>query len=949
MPAPEAIIRLLETFQRNRAAYSAGSYNETQVRREFIDPFFEALGWDVSNRQGHAEAYKDVKHEDSLKIGAATKAPDYSFRIGGARKFFVEAKKPSVNLKDDISPAFQVRRYAWSAKLPLSILTDFEELAIYDCRHRPDKKDTAATGRVRYYRCEEYPEKWDELAALLSREAVLRGDFDAFVEGFGGARGTQEVDAVFLAEIERWRAELARNFALRNASLSQRELNFAVQRTIDRIIFLRIAEDRGIEPYEQLAGIKDYPALVQLFRRADDKYNSGLFHFKSEAGRDAPDDLTPTLALDDKVLAGIVKNLYYPDSPYEFSVLPADILGQVYEQFLGKVIRLTAGHQAKVEEKPEVKKAGGVYYTPTYIVEYIVRQTVGRLVAGKTPNAVSNLRILDPACGSGSFLLGAYQYLLDWHRDYYAASDKKSDRARLVEIGPDDYRLTIEERKRILLNNIYGVDIDAQAVEVTKLSLLLKVLEGENQQQLGLFQERALPSLDGNIQCGNSLIGPDFYSGQQTMFDLDEDERYRINVFDWQAAFPGVMAAGGFDAVIGNPPYIFTRSEGFTKFEKDYFYQKFKYQNYQLNTFAMFTEAAYFLIRPSGRFGFIIPNNWLTLGTMKPFRDFLVQETGELTVVNNLHKVFSGANVDTSIVTFAKQPSGLVDLIESTKPDEYTLIASVESKSLLNEQVIQIRMYKDEGSQKLVSRIEGVSQPLASIAEVKAGLKAYETGKGQPPQSDKMKKDRIYHSLERVDDSYRKYLEGKDVKRYELAWSGSYLKYGPNLAAPRDPRLFEGRRILIRQIPSLPPYSINGVIVGGEELNDINSMIILASPGYSLEYILGVINSRLLTYWFDLKFDKFQRKTFPQFKVNELAQFPIRSVDQENPAEVAQHDRMVTLVEAMLALHKGLAAARTPDEKTRLERQIEATDKQIDALVYQLYGLTEEEIKIVEG
>jgi len=274
-------------------------------------------------------------------------------------------------------------------------------------------------------------------------------------------------------------------------------------------------------------GQQIYKRLIEIFYQADDRYNSGLFHFRTEKERtDVPDTLTPDLKIDDKVLKDILKNLYYPDSPYEFSVLPADILGHVYEQFLGKVIRLTQSHRAVVEDKPEVRKAGGVYYTPTYIVDYIVKQTVGKLVKGKKPGprgSVSNIRILDPACGSGSFLLGAYQFLLDWHRDEYIkdGSEKwaRGRTPRLCQTSNGEWKLTIEERQRILINNIYGVDIDSQAVEVTKLSLLLKVLEGEDEQtigrQLSLFHKRVLPDLANNIKCGNSLIGPDFYDGKQ--------------------------------------------------------------------------------------------------------------------------------------------------------------------------------------------------------------------------------------------------------------------------------------------------------------------------------------------------------------------------------------------------------------------------------------------------
>lgn len=580
---PAMIHDLADRFDQNIEAYRSHDYNETQVRHEFIDPLFIALGWDVNNEKGYAEAYKDVVHEDAIKAGGATKAPDYCFRIGGTRKFFVEAKRPAISIKEDGDPAYQLRRYAWSAKLPLSILTDFEEFAVYDCRVKPAKTDKASAARVLYLTCSEYVERWDEIASIFSREAVLRGSFDRYAESTKLKKGTAEVDAAFLKEIEYWRDLLARNIALRNSGLTRRELNFAVQRTIDRLIFLRICEDRGIEEYGQLMALENgtrvYARLCGLFRRADERYNSGLFHFRQEKGRpEPPDELTLNLQIDDKVLKEILKDLYYPESPYEFSVLPADILGHVYEQFLGKVIRLTPAHRAKVEDKPEVKTAGGVYYTPTYIVDYIVRNTVGKLLEGKSPRQASKLRILDPACGSGSFLLGAFQYLLDWHRDWYVDNDlekwAKGRSPKLYQGPGGDWRLTTAEKKRILLNKIYGVDIDPQAVEVTKLSLLLKVLEGENEQtlvkHLRLFQERALPDLANNIKCGNSLIGPDFYEGQQ-MDLLDEEERYRINAFDWEAEFPEIMAAGGFDAVIGNPPWGATYSQEEKQYLREYY------------------------------------------------------------------------------------------------------------------------------------------------------------------------------------------------------------------------------------------------------------------------------------------------------------------------------------------------------------------------------------------
>jgi type I restriction-modification system DNA methylase subunit len=635
MATPQLVLELIERYNRNRAAYRSEQYNEARLRIEFLNPFFEALGWDVNNKQGYAEAYKDVIYEDAIKIGGATKAPDYCFRIGGTRKFFVEAKKPAVNLRDASDPAFQLRRYAWSAKLPLSILTDFEELAIYDCRVKPAKEDKATTARIKYLTYTDYPQRWEEIASVFSREAILKGSFDIYAEETKGKRGTAEVDTAFLQEIESWREMLARHLASRNKNLTQRELNFAVQMTIDRIIFLRICEDRGIENYERIRalvkGSHVYQRLCNLFQEADERYNSGLFHFQKEKDvPEPPDTLTPHLVIDDKPLKDIITRLYYPDSPYEFSALPANVLGQVYEQFLGKVIRLAPSHQVMVEEKPEVRKAGGVYYTPTFIVDYIVRHTLSKLLEGKKPGprgGASKIKIVDPACGSGTFLIGAYQYLLDWHRDRYVEDGPEKHRKELYQGQGGQWLLTTQEKKRILLNNIYGVDIDPQAVEVTKLSLLLKVLEGESSQtlnaQLSLFQERALPDLDHNIKCGNSLIDSNFYN-TPTLPLFDEETQYRINAFDWSRAFPEAFSGDdpGFDAVIGNPPYIRIQAlKEWAPLEVEYYKKAYKAAakgNYDI--YVAFVEKGLSLLNKQGQLGFILPHKFFNAQYGEPLR-----------------------------------------------------------------------------------------------------------------------------------------------------------------------------------------------------------------------------------------------------------------------------------------------------------------------------------------
>uniref|UniRef100_UPI0035AF6D88 Eco57I restriction-modification methylase domain-containing protein n=1 Tax=Promineifilum sp. TaxID=2664178 RepID=UPI0035AF6D88 len=652
MPAPTPLTTLIARFHHEYPAYKSGRYNETEARVHLINPLFEALGWDVADRLGRGE----VKHEDRLPIAGKSKAPDYGFRLDGKLRFFVEAKKPAVDLDRLADPAYQLRRYTWTAKLPLGILTDFEEFAIYDGRVRPVQGDKPAVARLRYWRYTEYADAWDEIAATFSRDAVLAGSLEQYAAERGGKRGVAAVDAEFLKEIEHWRDLLARHLALRNPRLTQRDLNFAVQQTIDRLIFLRIAEDRAIEPYGQLRDLATGPGtfdrLMAVFLRADQRYNSGLFHFGHEKGRGDPDRLTPALQVDDKPLKEIIRALYEPVSPYEFSVFPADILGQVYEQFLGKVIRLTDGHRAVVEEKPEVRKAGGVYYTPTYIVEYIVRQTVGRLVEGHAPDPAgpaSRLRVLDPACGSGSFLLGAYQFLLDWHLAGYLQDVKKWSRKRggtLHQTAAGEYRLTLAERKRILLDNLYGVDIDPQAVEVTKLSLLLKVLEDTPESlgaQLQLFAERVLPDLGDNVKCGNSLIGPDFYAQAALLPDADAE---RINAFDWRREFKGVMDAGGFDAVIGNPPYIRIQAlKEWAPVEVEYYKRAYRAAgkgNYDI--YVVFVERGLELLNERGRLGFILPHKFFNAQYGAPLRGVIAAGKHLSGVVHfGDQQVFAGA------------------------------------------------------------------------------------------------------------------------------------------------------------------------------------------------------------------------------------------------------------------------------------------------------------------
>ena len=957
------IQELVERFGRNLEAYKRSDYKETPVRVEYIDPFFEALGWDVRNVRGRSEQYKDVVHEDAISISGASRAPDYCFRVGGTRTFFLEVKKPSVDVKGDVGPAYQLRRYAWSAKLPLSILSDFEEFALYDCRSRPKPADKASVGRVKYFTFDQYFERFDEIYDVLAREPVLQGSFDRFVQGTKGKRGTSEVDAEFLKEIEGWREALARNIALRNPALSVHELNFAVQRTIDRIIFLRMAEDRGIEAYGRLlaltAGPHIYPRLAgDLYRQADEKYNSGLFDFQA-------DTLTRSLAVDDRVLKPLLAGLYYPQSPYEFSVLPVEVLGQVYEQFLGKVIRLTPAHRAVVEEKPEVKKAGGVYYTPAYIVDYIVRQTVGRLVEGQTPRQISRLRILDPACGSGSFLLGAYRYLLDYHRQWYETHDPTrhagGKQPAVYQASGGSWRLTTAEKKRILLDNIYGVDIDRQAVEVTKLSLLLKVLEGETEesigQQLSFWRQRALPDLGANIKCGNSLIGPDYFQGQLLP---DEEEVRRVNPFDWQAEFSQIMAAGGFDAVIGNPPYVDIKA--LPEASVAYLFTSYQTANNRVNLFACFIERSLTLLcKPRGRFSMIVPTALLTQETYRSLRAHVCTHYDVSRVVRLPNESFGSAagdvKVDTVIivVSAAKRSNRQVqivgyegyDRITKIDPNEAHVVGVVsQSRWTETDDCIWSINVTDEQA-AVLRRCEERSTPLEACAEFSLGVTPYDKYKGHSPAQIR---NQVFHADKPKDETFRELLAGNDVRRYHLEWNGTkWISYGPWLGAPRQQRFFIDRRVLVKQIIDWTSRRIWATITDEELYNTQNAFNLLPRAGCSLDYVLGLLNSQLMTFYHRKKYlDEFKMR-FQKVLIRDCKRFPIRTINFDDPVDVARHDKMVALVERMLDLHKKLAAATIPADKELYQRQIEATDLRIDELVYELYELTDEEIAIVEN
>ena len=1005
---PVELKKLVDTFQDNYDWYNNPSYNETQLRREFLDKVIKILGWDVDNDAGYAETFKEVIHEDRQEVDGKTKAPDYCIQQGGKKLFFIEAKKPSVDLKQDINPAFQVRRYGWSAKLLLCILADFQEWAIYDTTTKPDAKDKAGISRIFYCRFDELDTPyrdglthWQYIESLFSKTAIMKGSLEKFKKS-DKKRGTQEVDGAFLEDIEKWREDLAKNL-VKNNTLDERELNSIVQRTIDRIIFLRICEDRGMETENSLLKLTEksktdiYKGLLDLFQLADTKYNSGLFHFIEEKGNPEPaDKLSLSIKVSDNILKDIIKSLYYP-APYQFNQMPADILGSVYERFLGKVIRLTSSRRAIIEEKPEVRKAGGVYYTPSYIVDYIVDNTIGEQLKGKNPKTIGKFRIVDPACGSGSFLIVAYQKMLDWYLEQYMKSPE-SYKKQLVKTGNESYKLSITERKRILIDHIFGVDIDTQAVEVSKLSLLLKALEGittlEATPRLAL--ERLLPSLGNNIKCGNSLIGSDFYNCQQQL-DLSMEEQIKINVFDWDTGFKEVFADGGFDAVIGNPPYVKEYTER-SIFENIKQAKLAKYYQGKMDLWYFFVCHGLDILKKKGKLGFIAPNNWITNYGASILRNKIMTDAKIDSYVDfGDFRVFSEASIQTMVFILSRGNNSKKYNFDYFKIQNNKLDVSDLSKVLTNSddiEHIKININPLEMQDKLITFVDnrkytvlskilevgkyhliekdiaqGIVYPqdflnqknrniLGDNFEIGDGIfvinnqekrdlnlannelklvrPEYNTGQiGRYFANDKNNNWVIYtgSSFKKIESITPYPNIKKHLDKFAKIITSSNAPYGLHRARNED--FFKGEKIIsLRKCAGQPKFAYV----------DFDSYVsatfyVIKPNNISLKYLTGILNSRLIAFWLKNK-GKMQGSNY------QIDKEPLLDIPIFNTTDKRQQEQMVSLVDSMLKLKR--QEAKTSQEKTVYERQIMGLDNEIDNLVYKLYGLTQDEIKIVE-
>jgi hypothetical protein len=867
-----SITDLVAAFRASLIELRDPQTSEAVVRQEYIDPFWKALGWDVANHGHRSYAEKDVLIE--ARVGtvegerARNRRPDYLFRIDGFPRFVVEAKKPAVDLRTDKDSIFQAKTYAWSAQIPFAILTDFEEFRLFDTTIKPYLEEPSR-GLVEEFdlRFEDYVAQWDVLRQTFGREAVAGGSLERLlaklkrvragrrIRGFDrmlfDLRGTEPVDQVFLKHLEDYRLRFAREIYRENRARFREaetrhgaaELAEATQRLIDRLVFMRVCEDRGIISYGTLRGAVEnaamnrldlYDILRQHFREFDARFNGYLFKAHFSEG----------LSVSAELLADFMRSLYLPEGPYRFDAIGDDLLGIIYERFLGSSITVERGAVA-AKEKPEVRHAGGVYYTPRFVVDTIIRRVVAPKVEGKTPLEVRDVKILDPACGSGSFLIAAFQYLVDYCCQYVTdhpgsaevpASPRARSKTRTIasQNGEGRWLLTPDFKAELLTSCIHGVDIDAQAVEVSIMSLYLKTLENMPEDwQRGMLEHTLLPPLDNNIRCGNSLLSQtdfDNYWDEKngSLFPCDSDVAFRINAFDWSSGTHGfgrVFATRqGFDCIIGNPPYIRVQELNRWAPEECEFY-KWRYNsaakgNYDI--YVVFIERALQLLADDGLVGFICPHKFWQATYGEGIRKIIAEGRRLRSVIDFTdQQVFRGGTTYTAVHVLSKWSDAnavdyaRVDDLEDGDFQCQSIDAGVAVNGVTQFTATHPRGQKpwsfvDRAVEEWCNRIVAAGIPLGTIADVFVGV---QTSADKVFHLDvaEMKRARV-RAVSRVDSrpieiegrAVKALVSGEDVRSYQLNLSRQVIIFPYEWLSSERPALLS-----ISQLNAVVPNTLS--------------------------------------------------------------------------------------------------------------------------------------------
>jgi type I restriction-modification system DNA methylase subunit len=966
--AKENLAELIDKFERELSAGRIKEYNEEATKTAFIQPLLkDVLGWDVNDRD-------EVSPEENISRGRV----DYGLKVEGKIKVFIEAKPPKADLSKHVEQAV---RYGYNRKgVPFVLLTDFEELKLFDVTVKPDTRNPLKGLKIDLHWNQYLPQF--EKIWCLSKESVIQGELDKLL--LVKPKERLSVDKAILDDLKRWREVLAKDIFKNNRQLfhsadQEKDANYLKEITqgiLDRIIFMRSCEDRGLiyrRPLKELfeertetVGTNTMIFLKEEFKHYNIIFDSDMFR---------PQEWEGNLAIDFKVMRDIVLETY---NPYQFDVIPLEVLGNIYEQYLGYTIRLT-DHQVRYELKPEVRKAGGVYYTPEYIVDYIVRNTVGKLLHELSPRKIKRLRILDPACGSGSFLIRAYEEMLNYYREQKKQQLKSKEEQQKLDLRQEEAepRLTIYEKSEILRNHIFGVDIDEQAVEVTKLSLMLKMLEGE----YGIIPGRAiLPMLDQNIKCGNSLISGDTLELKKYF----GDDWYKVKPFNWSEEFRMIMIEeGGFDVVIGNPPW----GAEFSEPELAYHRQKNKEIIVRMiDSFMYFVYQGCKRLKVGGRFGMILPDVVFYQQDNENLRKFVLRNF-KINFLLNMGDVFEKVTRPTSILILERRSSfsnkikvsDFSNVNKSEKP-----LAILDDKHF--DTILQKNILKIPGALFVTSKhtnyaiwrkVKDIPHKLLKDLVDEDGIQ-----RGVSPDLKKafiIESNMIRQYNLETNKLKRVLTGGKQVKRYHINYPDFWLIYTthadnfrnlPHICAYIDQFKNEITCIEVKQNKHslyslhrprkekifLKNKKLVGVITEDEIILALDNAQSFTTDGLylfnareniNLNYLMALLNSKLFVFIYRmLAFEK--GRVLAQVKPTILNQLPIRNIDFSNAVEGKFHDDLVVLVDVMLDLNKKIQTAKG-SEKEQIQRQIEKADKEIDDLVYKIYGITEEEKKIIEG
>lgn len=618
---------LVDKFEYNINHYRSKQYNETQLRVDFLDPLFALFGWDITNKKNKPTNEREVLVEESLKQTKSSniKKPDYTFRLFSERKFFLEAKKPSVDILNDSEPAKQIRRYGFTAKLKISVLSNFEYLIIYDTSDLVSEKDKPSDFRVRIYHYTEFEEKFVEINKLLGYESVYSGVFELEWSYIEEKLKKFSVDDLFLKQINNWRLGLAKELIHTDSNMDESKLNDLVQSYINSLFFLRVCEDRNLEIYQTLLSSsrdKDINLLIKILKKADKKYNSGLFKMEC---------IDLILGNRKSFIWTIIDELYYPKSPYSFSVFTSDILGNIYEIFLSEKIKIDCGDVTLRPKEENIDR--DIVTTPTFIISDILRKTIIKYCQGKTDKQILNSKFADIACGSGAFLLEAFQAIQDILIDFYL----KNDKSKVQQTSLNSYKLHFDIKKQILVSCLFGVDKDFNAVKACQFGLLLKLLEGETNETI---TTPILPMLDDNIFFGNSLININW---------CKESSINIINPFNFNKL--------KFDIIVGNPPYLSTEEiKNLTPLElplyKKHYISAFK----QFDKYFLFVERAFELLSENGYLGYILPSKFMKVGAGEKLRNLLASNRYVTELISfGANQIFKDKTTYTCLLIARKQ------------------------------------------------------------------------------------------------------------------------------------------------------------------------------------------------------------------------------------------------------------------------------------------------------